>query len=91
MCELDPRLSVFDRMSEDEMELYNLMTDKFKNKGAKDTIYLLDGYEHCSTMESWQIYKEAFKKLVETSQTWKAFKKELKKLDKLLVSNGINW
>ena len=90
MCPHDIRLSVFERMDEEELELYNLMTAKFTNKGAKDMAYLIVGGRACSTDESWLAYKEAFKKLLDASKTWRAFKRGFKELDKLLVWNGID-
>lgn len=90
MSEDDISLSVFERMSEDELELYNLMTAKFTNMSAKDMCWNLCGKEMFSTYESWQAYKEAFKKLLDASQTWRVFRKGVRRLDKLLVWNGIN-
>lgn len=89
MCPYDRSLSVFERMSEDELELYNLMTAKFTNKGAREMVWEIEGAEECRTRESWQAYKEAFKKLVDESKTWRMFKKGFPSVRRIFESNGL--
>lgn len=91
MCENDPRLSVFELASEDELELYKLLTAKFKNKEAIEFIEYFVQTERRATTESWEEYKEAFKKLIDESRTWKEFRKEYKKVDRIIITDGTKW